>query len=204
MKYAQPSAPYDGVVTKRYVNTGDFVQPAGSGVTKEPLYVVQQIDPVRVFINVPGSDAAWVKDNDVVMLRLQGSGGELFPGKVTRTSHSLNPQTRTLRTEIDLANAKGKLLPGMYVQASITIQQPADAADLGRRCRWRHLLLPVDDKASARRCGSVYAAAGWSRSRSDARQGASRRRGGRSDKMQMVGGDAVLADGQPIKRKEGK
>jgi HlyD family secretion protein len=213
LKYAQLRAPYDGVVTKRYVNTGDFVQPAGSGTTKEPLYVVQQIDPVRVFINVPGSDAAWVKDNDVVMLRLQGSGGELFPGKVTRTSHSLNPHTRTLRTEIDLANAKGKLLPGMYVQASIAIQHdpawtlPTSAVVTDGDDTFCYRV--IDDKAvrtplqvGLRGGGLVEVLKIQAR---PARGGEPATWEDVTDNVEVVGGDAaVLTDGQPVRRAEKK
>jgi RND family efflux transporter MFP subunit len=124
LDYAQLRAPFDGVVTRRNVNTGDFVQPAGAGAKAQPLFVVSQLDPVRVFVNVPGSDAPWIRDGDAVGLRLQGAGGELFEGKVTRNARSLDPQARTLRTEIDLPNPKGKLLPGMFVQATITVQRP--------------------------------------------------------------------------------
>jgi multidrug efflux pump subunit AcrA (membrane-fusion protein) len=74
-----------------------------------------------VFVNVPGADAAWVRDGDPVSLRLQGAGGELVQRKVTRNARSLNPEARTLRTEIDLPNPNGSLLPGMYVQATITV-----------------------------------------------------------------------------------
>jgi RND family efflux transporter MFP subunit len=124
LDYAQIKAPYDGVVTQRNVNTGDFVQPAGMGGARRPLFVVMQTDPVRVFINVPGVDAPWIKDGDPVFLMLQGAGGRPFEGKVTRTARSLAPRERTLRTEIDLPNADGKLLPGMYAQATITVQHP--------------------------------------------------------------------------------
>jgi HlyD family secretion protein len=124
LRYTQVRAPYEGVVTQRNINTGDFIQPASTGARGVPLYVVNQTDPVRVFVNVPGSDAAWVRDGDPVGLRLQGAGGELFQGKVTRNARSLDPRTRTLRTEIDIPNPEGKLLPGMYVQASITMQHP--------------------------------------------------------------------------------
>src|SRR5206468_1587182 len=116
--------PYDGVVTRRHVNTGDFIQPAGAGARGAPLFVVSQTDPVRVFVNVPGADAAWVHDGDPVSLRLLGAGGELFRGQVTPNARSLDPQSRTLRTEIDLPNPRGRLLPGMYVQATITVQHP--------------------------------------------------------------------------------
>ena len=121
LQYARLPAPFDGVVTQRNVNEGDFVQPAGTGVKRQPLYVVQQIDPVRVFVNVPAADALWLEDGAPVSFRLQGAGGELFTGKVTRNARSLDPQSRTLRTEIDIPNSNSRLLPGMYVQATITV-----------------------------------------------------------------------------------
>jgi multidrug efflux pump subunit AcrA (membrane-fusion protein) len=122
LQYTQILAPYDGVVTQRSISTWDFVQPAGTGTKGLPLYTVDQIDPVRVFVNVPGADAPWIKDGDTVSLRLQGAGGEQFVGNVTRNARSLDARARTLRTEIDLPNPQGKLLPGMYVQATITVQ----------------------------------------------------------------------------------
>jgi RND family efflux transporter MFP subunit len=122
LEYTRIKAPYDGVITQRNVNTRDLVQPGGTGEKGRPLYVVSQLDPVRVFVNVPGADAVWVRDGDPVTLQLQGAGGAVFRGKVTRNARALNPQARTLRTEIDLPNPDGKLLPGMYVQARITVR----------------------------------------------------------------------------------
>jgi RND family efflux transporter MFP subunit len=122
LNYTRIRAPYDGVLTRRNVNLGDFVQPAATGAKGQPLFVVSQLDPVRIFVNVLGADAPWIKDGDPVSLRLQGAGGEEFQGRVTRNARSLEPQARTLRTEIDVPNPGGKLLPGMYVQATITVQ----------------------------------------------------------------------------------
>jgi HlyD family secretion protein len=122
LRYTEIRAPYDGIVTQRNVNDRDFVRPGDAGVKGRPLYVVQQFDPVRVFVNVPGADAAWVQDGDPVSLRLQGAGGELFQRKVTRNARSLDPQARTLRTEIDVPNPDKRLKPGMYVQARITVE----------------------------------------------------------------------------------
>jgi multidrug efflux pump subunit AcrA (membrane-fusion protein) len=123
LAYAEIKAPYDGVVSARNVNTGDFVQPAG-GNAHRPLFVIMQTDPVRVFVNIPGSDAPWVHDGESVSLLLQGSGGKVLNGKVSRNSKSLSARERTLRTEIDLPNPDGKLLPGMYVHATILVQHP--------------------------------------------------------------------------------
>src|SRR5262249_3913283 len=106
--------PYDGVVTRRNVNTWDLVQP--TPVAKgHPLFVVEQVDPVRVFVNVQEMEAVWVRDGDAALIRPQSLPGQQFKGKVTRNSGALQPQNRTLRTEIDLPNAEGKLLPGMFV-----------------------------------------------------------------------------------------
>jgi RND family efflux transporter MFP subunit len=119
LQYTKVRAPYDGVVTgRRSINTGDFVQPAGAN-KGESLFVVERIKPVRVFVNLPELDAVWVRDGDVALIRVPGLQGQLFKGSVTRVSKSLNPQNRTLRTEIDLPNTDGRLLPGMFVNATI-------------------------------------------------------------------------------------
>jgi RND family efflux transporter MFP subunit len=120
--YATIKSPFDGVVTQRNVNTDDFIQPAGMGGKHLPLFVVDRIDPARVFLNLPGTDALWIRDGDPVTLRLQGAGGQVFQGTITRNARALDPRTRTLRTEIDIPNPERKLLPGMYVQATILIQ----------------------------------------------------------------------------------
>ncbi len=122
LAYTRIRAPYNGVVTHKHISTGDYVQPAGGGGGGQPLYVVNQTDPVRVFVNIPGADAPWVRDGDAVTLQLQGAGGEVLRGKVTRTARALDRQARTLRTEIDLPNPDGKLLPGMYVQARLIVR----------------------------------------------------------------------------------
>jgi RND family efflux transporter MFP subunit len=119
LQYTKVRAPFDGVVTgRRNINVGDFVQPAAAG-KGESLFVVEKINPVRVFINLPELEAVWVRDGDVALIRVQSLQGQQFKGTVTRRSKSLQPQNRTLRTEIDLPNDDGKLLPGMFVNATI-------------------------------------------------------------------------------------
>jgi RND family efflux transporter MFP subunit len=119
--YTQITAPYDGVVTRRSVNTGDFV----SGGEKVALFSVARIDPVRVVVQVPEVDAGLVVPGQDVSLAVQGLDGPPPVGKVRRTSWSLEPGSRTLWTEIDLPNPTGLVRPGTYVYARLTVELPA-------------------------------------------------------------------------------
>jgi multidrug efflux pump subunit AcrA (membrane-fusion protein) len=118
--YTKIKAPFAGVVTRRWLNTGDFV----SGTEKAGLFSVAKIDPVRVVVNVPDTDAGLVTQGQDIRVAVQAAGPE-SAGKVARTSWSLDPTSRTLRTEIDLPNDKGLLRPGMYVYAKLTADLPA-------------------------------------------------------------------------------
>lgn len=120
--YLRVKAPFDGVVTRRAVNTGDYVTADG----KHGLFAVARIDPVRVVVNVPEADAGLVSPGQEVRVTLQAMPGPPPVGKVVRTSWSLEPGSRTLRTEVDLPNPDGKVRPGMYVSARLTVELPAE------------------------------------------------------------------------------
>jgi multidrug efflux pump subunit AcrA (membrane-fusion protein) len=123
LEYATLKAPYDGVVTRRNVNTGDFVQPA-TGTKAEPLYIIERRDTVRILVEVPEGDAAWVTKGVQARIRVQVLKGHEFAGTVDRTSYALDRTARTLIAEIDLPNPKDQLRPGMYVLATITAEHP--------------------------------------------------------------------------------
>jgi RND family efflux transporter MFP subunit len=124
LDYAKVPAPFDGVVSMRKVDPGHFVQPTGAGKS-EPLFVVTQTDPVRVFIDVPETDASFVKDGVPARIRIQALHGRELTGNVTRNAWALDyspaRMARTLRTEIDLDNPNGSLRPGMYVNVTLTL-----------------------------------------------------------------------------------
>jgi HlyD family secretion protein len=121
LQYTHIKAPFDGIVIRRAINTGDFVQPPTTG-KGEPLYVIDRVKPIRVFVDVAELDAAWVTEGDAVLLRAQALPGQVFKGTITRTSRSMDRQNRNLRTEIDLPNGDGKLVPGTYMTATIIIE----------------------------------------------------------------------------------
>jgi RND family efflux transporter MFP subunit len=120
--FAKIVAPFDGVVSQRNLNDGDLVQP-GMNRSAKPLFVVDQVDRMRIVVNIPESEAAWVRDGSQAVVRGQGLGGRELKGTVTRNAGSLNPATRTLRIEIQLPNPDAALLPGMYVEVTIAAER---------------------------------------------------------------------------------
>jgi multidrug resistance efflux pump len=119
--YLKIIAPFDGVVTRRAVNTGDLV----SAAEKQPLFSVARTDPVRVVVQVPEADAGLVAEGQDVRVVVPGVPGMTTAGKVSRTSWSLEPGSRTLWTEVDLPNEKGLVRPGMYVTTRLSVELPA-------------------------------------------------------------------------------
>ncbi|HXJ00779.1 MAG TPA: efflux RND transporter periplasmic adaptor subunit [Micropepsaceae bacterium] len=118
LAYTRIVAPFDGVVSHRQVNRGDFVQAATAGLTT-PLFTVQRVDVIRVFCNVPESDVSRLRVGLEVSVKPYGLEGKPISGKVTRFEGRLDPQTRNMRTEIDVPNPGGRLYPGMYAQVSL-------------------------------------------------------------------------------------
>jgi len=124
-------APFDGVVTYRGVDPGDLVRSAGqTGDSVDQHFIVTQLDKVRVRTTVPETDAPLVDVGDPVSIKLASPEFPVVEGAVTRTSSSLDPSTRTMTVEIEVANPAGKLLPGMYGEATITLVEKPDAVML--------------------------------------------------------------------------
>jgi HlyD family secretion protein len=132
LKYARLKAPFEGVVTVRNVDKGDLVRdtPSGSGKNAAPLFVISQVHKVRVRVPVPERDAPLAGAGDKARITLQALPGEIFEGKVSRVAGAMDPQTRTMLVEIDLDNPEGKLLPGMFGQAIITLEPPRERIHL--------------------------------------------------------------------------
>lgn len=125
-RYSVLTAPFDGVITQRGIDEGDFVQNSTSGQTRM-LMTVSAIDRVKAVLQVPEQDAVWVEIGAPAILDVDARKGWQARGRVARTSHVLDPQSRTLQVEIDLDNRNRRLLPGMYGNATLTLQQIPDA-----------------------------------------------------------------------------
>jgi RND family efflux transporter MFP subunit len=135
VEYGKLKAPYNGVITQRNVSPGDYLQP-GAGTGGRPLFVLEQTDPVRVFVGVPELASYFIHPQDTATIRLQAISGATREGKVVRSAYSLDPSTRTLQTEIDIPNADDHLHPGWYVTVTIAIERkgvwtlPSNAIDM--------------------------------------------------------------------------
>jgi RND family efflux transporter MFP subunit len=107
-------APFPGVVTARNIDPGDLII-ADAQTTKE-LFHLMRTDTLRVFVNVPQVFATGIKvGQDAVIFRREDLQTQ-YPGKVVRTANALDPNTRTLLTEVDVPNPNDALRPGMYLQ----------------------------------------------------------------------------------------
>ncbi len=130
-EYTKITAPYDGVVTNRNANTGDYVESvsgdkAASGHV--PMFVVARTELSRIFVNVPEQFARNVEVGTKAVVCAEALSGQEIPATVTRTSWSLNEKTRSLRAEIDLPTRQNGIRPGMYVYAKVLVERPAVCA----------------------------------------------------------------------------
>jgi RND family efflux transporter MFP subunit len=114
--YLKVRAPFAGVITLRNVDVGTLVN---SGNTL--LFRLAQTSLLRTYVNVPQSSAADVHVGQNALLTTSESPDVKFPGKVTRTANALDPASRTLLVEVQVANPQGKLLPGMYIQVDLNL-----------------------------------------------------------------------------------
>ena len=106
-------APFDGVITARNTDVGALIQ-AGDNTTSKELFRLSAIQKLRVYVSVPEIYAPSVKDGAAVNVTLDAFANEVFKGSIVRNSHAIDLSSRTLKVEVDVANASGRLLPGAY------------------------------------------------------------------------------------------
>jgi RND family efflux transporter MFP subunit len=120
-------APFSGIITRRNVDIGNLIN-AGNGGSAQQLFYLAQIDPIRVYVNVPELYAPSVHPGLGAYLELTQYPGRRFAGKIVRTANAIDQASRTLLTEIDVPNKTGELLPGGYSEAHLELK--VDAARL--------------------------------------------------------------------------
>ena len=114
-------APFDGIVTARNVEAGWFH--AGSSGPNQPLFQVAKTHTLRLYVNVPQSHTRLDSARHAADILFAEVPGKAFPGKVLRFSGALDPQSKTLLTELQVANTDRKLFPGMYAEIKFAFPQ---------------------------------------------------------------------------------
>jgi RND family efflux transporter MFP subunit len=125
--YTRITAPFAGVVTNRFADTGALIAAGTSTSTQAiPLVRIAQISVLRLVLPIPESVAGQIHLGDPVKVRVQALNQDI-EGKVSRFADSLDLQTRTMQTEIDFDNRDGRLIPGMYAETRLSLREKKDA-----------------------------------------------------------------------------
>src|SRR5579871_2121810 len=125
--YTRITAPFAGVITNRYADTGTLVAAGTSSSTQAiPVVRIAQVSKLRLVLAVPESAAGQIRLNDAVSVHVDALHREI-QGKVSRFASALDQQTRTMETEIDVENGNGQLLPGMYTETKLVLQGKKNA-----------------------------------------------------------------------------
>ncbi|MGC9968959.1 MAG: efflux RND transporter periplasmic adaptor subunit [Bryobacteraceae bacterium] len=117
--YLKLNAPFDGVVTDRFVHPGALAGPAAG-----PLLRLEQNTRLRLVVAVPEADEAGIVLGARVAFHVPAFPGESFSGVVVRNAHSVDPKTRSMAVEMDVANADLRLAPGMYPDVEWPVRRP--------------------------------------------------------------------------------
>ena len=144
LAYSKLTAPFNGVVTMRFVDPGAFIPAAtaGSAAQSAAVLTLMDFDVVRVQVPVPEAEASRVQVGQPVKVAVEGLPGHRFDGAVSRFTYALDDATRTMLVEADLPNPEHELRPGMFATVKIGVEKHAGA-----------LLVPVEalvmEKANA-------------------------------------------------------
>jgi RND family efflux transporter MFP subunit len=153
--YTRIMAPFSGVITHRYADTGAMIQAGTSSSTQAmPLVKLSQTDRLRLTIPIPESAVAHIRVGAPVEVRVDAVQ-RTFSGTVARFANTVNADTRTMETEVDVANPDQTLVPGMYAHATLAVADakgaltiPVQALDRGED---KSTVLIVDSGKLARR-----------------------------------------------------
>lgn len=120
---ATVTAPFDGTITDRSIEVGDYVEPSSSN-TARSMFRIADLSSLRVFVDVPQAYAAAIRPGLVVTVSLPGARTREVKGAVTRTSVALDASSRALRVEVTVPNGDGSLLANAYGEVKFEIDVP--------------------------------------------------------------------------------
>lgn len=146
-------APFSGIITKRLVDKGSLLQSGMNQKDPQAIVEIQETNPVRITLPVPESDAVAIKKGMDVTITFPELSGEVYQAKITRTAGVLDAMSKTMQVEIDLANADGKIITGMYAKAQLQLSSRSNILSLPVNAKVRYknedyVLVVSDNKVS--------------------------------------------------------
>jgi RND family efflux transporter MFP subunit len=119
-RFEKITAPFAGVITARHIDPGDLLS---ADSTNREIFHIMRTDIVRVFVNVPQAYSTGIEVGQTALVYRRNDPNKQYTGKVTRTADALDPNTRTLLTEIQVPNPNNELRPGMYLQVKFLMHR---------------------------------------------------------------------------------
>jgi membrane fusion protein, multidrug efflux system len=141
--YTQIVAPFDGVITERFVDPGALIKAGGdntatapmegsarSGGSAAPVVSMADVEKLRIYVYVPQDAVGYIRVGMPVVVGFQELPGHTYTATITRFAHSLDLATRTMLTEIDIDNSKREIYPGMYANLTLELERHRNALKL--------------------------------------------------------------------------
>ncbi len=122
LSFLSISAPFSGIISKRFVDKGAMVQNGLNQINPQAIVEIQQINPVRLVLEVPESDAVSIIKGMDVEVTFPELSSKVYSTKISRTSGVLDPMSKTMQVEIDINNTSGKIISGMYAKAFLQLE----------------------------------------------------------------------------------
>jgi membrane fusion protein (multidrug efflux system) len=201
LAYAKVTAPFAGVITKRWVDPGAFIAAGTSGSAATTAAVVTMMDfsRVRIDVAVPESEVPLVTTNVPAAVTVEELPQKVFSGNVTRFEYALDQTTKTMIAEIEIHNPKLELRPGMYAIVRLGIERKSDT-----------LLAPADAIVTEKAGAFVFLAENNQAKKTPVQTGFNDGTnveilsGAKPEQSLILAGKQSLNNGQPIAIKEAK
>lgn len=201
LDFAKITAPFPGIITQRFVDTGAFVPSAtgGSAAQNAAIFTLMDYTTVRAQFAVPEMEALGVRNSLPVKVALDAIPGKPFTGTVTRFAGALDESTRTMIVEADLPNPEGILRPGMYANVKLAIEKHTGT-----------VLVPVEALLVEKTSASIFKIMDGKARKTAVKVGfndgtsAEILEGLSDGEMVIVFGKTAISDGQPVKAEAAK
>jgi membrane fusion protein (multidrug efflux system) len=155
ISYLTIHAPFDGVITNRYVDTGAVVQNGLDRPSTEPLFKVQDISTIRLNVSIPEVNSTYITKGTPVNITFQDLPNTVINGTVSRIAYGLNEETKTMLVQIDIPNKDHTIHPGMFANvnfnissADSTISIPNQAIESYEQQSFIYKVIPLDSIAT--------------------------------------------------------